>query len=117
MDTPTPAVTSCLRTCAVVLPLLAGAALADPVTETEAAFENARTAYECSHWHQAYTAYAALADRGQAEAARIALQMWRQGPRLYGTTFAIDDAQAQRWARLVKCPGGGLDCPTAQASR
>ena len=68
-------------------------------------FETAQLDYERNHWPQAYAAFAALADRGHGEAARIALQMARHGPKLYGTSFAASDGQRQRWAALAARTG------------
>lgn len=68
-------------------------------------FEAAQLSYERNHWPQAFAAYAALADSGHAEAARIALQMARLGPALYGSRFAASDGQRQRWAALVATAG------------
>ncbi len=77
-------------------------ATAQPLDEA-AAFEGALLEYERNHWPQAWQALSALADRGHPEAARIALQMWAHGPRLYGTTFAPTPVQLSLWTRRVAC--------------
>jgi len=85
---------------AVAAALLAagtGAALAD---DPAPGLERARQAYERNHWHEAYAAFAALADQGNPEAARTALQMWAWGPRLYGTRFEADERQIEQWRRI-----------------
>jgi len=79
-------------------------------------FETAQLEYERNHWPQAYSAFAALADRGHREAARIALQMAGHGPALYGSSFAPSDGQRQRWAALAACAGDAAlaGCRVAQ---
>ncbi|MEO8122747.1 MAG: hypothetical protein ABI633_01730 [Burkholderiales bacterium] len=69
----------------------------------ELAFAAAQEAYDISHWAEAHAAFAALADQGDAESARIALQMWRQGQVLYGRAFEVTPEQAQRWRLLLNC--------------
>lgn len=87
-----------------VLALTVGAASAQPVraVEPSEAFDSAMLAYERDQWNDAYAGFAALADRGHAEAARVALQMWRQGPTRYRSTFPASAAQRQQWLRLVR---------------
>ena len=68
-------------------------------------FEATQLNYERNHWPQAYAAFAALADRGHGDAARIALQMARHGPALYGSSFSASDGQRKRWAALAACAG------------
>lgn len=87
----------------VVLTLLAGTASAQPALTSAAveAFDAAMVAYECNHWSASYAAFAALADQGHHEAARIALQMRRHGPALYRTFFAANAQQVERWSRLA----------------
>lgn len=93
--------------------LLAGAALAQPAAgamtdaAADSAFEAAQEAYERSQWAAAYDGFAALADRGHAEAARIALQMVRHGPALYGQAFSAGAQRLQRWSALAACAEGG----------
>ena len=70
----------------------AGAQLA-PVTALDAALAD----YERNHWREAYGAFCRLADDGDAEAARLALQMFRYGPQLYGERFEAVPRAVQRW--------------------
>ncbi len=49
-------------------------------------------------WSEVYTVAARRADAGSAEAARLALQMHRLGPVVYGMRF-----QVQRWQQQVAC--------------
>lgn len=88
-----------------VLGLCAGPALAQslPTPEGDSAFEAAMQAYERNHWQAAYAAFAALADAGHAESARIAMQMWRHGPTLYGIPFVAEPRQMESWSRLRNC--------------
>jgi hypothetical protein len=73
--------------------------------DDRAAFEAAMQAYERNHWPQAYAALAQLADRGHPEAARIALQMWSHGPKLYGTAFTATSRQVAFWTQRWGCDG------------
>ncbi len=75
-------------------------ALAAPVDEK--AFAAANAAYDANHWADAYVAFAALADRGDAESARIAMQMWWHGQALYGRGFDVTPAQIRHWWLLLK---------------
>ncbi len=59
--------------------------------------QSALQAYERNHWPEAYAAFARLADQGQPEAARVALQMWTWGPRLYGRRFEASERQLRQW--------------------
>lgn len=98
-----------LRALALVLPILAGAAWAQPAggSGTAQAFDAALAAYERNHWREAYEALARLADDGHPEAARMALQMWRFGPRLYRTDFTASATQVERWTQLWGCSNDG----------
>ncbi len=73
---------------------VAGAARA---AETAPGFDQAMQAYERNHWPEAYAAFARLADQGHPEAARLALQMWAWGPRLYGRRFDASEQQLRQW--------------------
>ncbi len=64
-----------------------------PVTSLDVALAD----YERSHWRDAYVAFCRLADDGDAEAARLALQMLRYGPQLYGERFEAVPQAVQRW--------------------
>lgn len=91
----TPIRPACRARAALLSLLLAGAAAA--AQEPAPSFEQAMLAYERSHWAEAYAGFAQLADRGNPEAARLALQMWAWGPRLYGTRFAASEPQVRQW--------------------
>jgi hypothetical protein len=57
--------------------------------------------YERCHWANAYAAARSLADQGHAEAARLALQMRRYGPTLFGQAFEASPEATQRWLRVA----------------
>lgn len=65
-----------------------------------AASDGAHRAYEQGRWEAAYSTFAALADSGDAEAARIAWLMHRHGPALYRTELPASDAQRARWQQI-----------------
>lgn len=85
---------------AATLTGLAGAQEAGVAT-TASLFEIAATDYERNHWHEAFAGFCMLADRGEPEAARIAVLMWRHGPLLYRTSFVARPEQLQRWTQLA----------------
>ncbi len=95
---------------------LALAAAARPalaqVPGTGDAFAEAMQSYEQSHWEQAHTTLARLADQGHHEAARIVLQMWAYGPRLYGVEFVGSADRLARWTQVLGCTPQALtrDC-------
>jgi hypothetical protein len=60
-------------------------------------FEAAQDHYEAGRYAQAYALFAQLADCGHREAARIALQMRRFGPALYGMAFEASPTRLARW--------------------
>jgi hypothetical protein len=61
------------------------------------AFESAMRDYEAQRFGKAFDTLALLADSGHAEAARIALLMSAQGPRLYGRRFELHPQRRERW--------------------
>lgn len=60
-------------------------------------FEAAMRDYEAQRFGRAFDTLALLADSGHAEAARIALLMSAQGPRLYGRRFELHPQRRERW--------------------
>lgn len=60
-------------------------------------FEAAQEHYEAGRYALAYALFAELADCGHREAARIALQMRRFGPQLYGVDFEASPSRLARW--------------------
>lgn len=90
------------------LPVAGAPGMADAGVRQEAAM----AAYQAGHWAQAYQALSSLADDGDAEAARMAGLMVRQGPVLFGRRFEASREQLAAWARLV-----GQPAPTAPLRR
>lgn len=85
------------------------------------AFEQAHAQYEAGHWAAAYAAFAALADGGHREAARIALQMRQFGPLLYRQAFMAGPQQLRRWRAALgvgnqPAPGTGAPQSAPKAS-
>ena len=69
---------------------------------TAAAFDRAVERFEHGDWSHAFAELVPLADRGDSEAARIALLMAVRGPRLFGCTFASSSAQRERWSAVSR---------------
>lgn len=67
----------------------------------QAAFDDAMDQYREGRWSAAYGRFAALADQGHAEAARIALLMLRYGARLYGHHWGASQPQINEWMKLA----------------
>jgi hypothetical protein len=67
----------------------------------EGRFQQAHDAYERNHWRAAFEGFASLADLGHAESARVALQMSRFGPALYGQDFETAPHRQQRWRAIT----------------
>lgn len=88
---------------AIVMATIAGLASAqDPGgAATASLLELAATEYERGHWREAFAGFSKLADRGEAEPARIAVLMWRHGPMLYYINFSASPEQLRRWAHLA----------------
>ncbi len=93
------------RVLPMLLALALGAGTAGAEEDLVERYEVARAAYERNHWQQAFDAFAALAEQGHPEAARLALQMWRHGPRLYRIDFAATPVQLKRWSLTCDCDG------------
>ena len=106
-----------LALAALALALGSGATRGAPTTEPAMDFDDALLAYEVNHWQQAYAAFAALADRGHVEAARLALAMRRHGPTLYGTRFVATERQVERWSGLCTCAADSAAAPCQLALR
>ncbi len=58
-------------------------------------------------WREVFSGLAGRADRGDAESARLALEMHRMAPHVYGERFDATPAQLQRW----HCRVSGRDAP------
>lgn len=84
--------------------LAAGAAGAGQALDWGPRFASAQDRYERGHYPAAFVEFAALADDGHCEAARIARQMARHGDALYGVSFAVAPARLERWRQPSGCP-------------
>lgn len=56
-------------------------------------------------WVEVYESATRLADAGSAAASRLALQMHRYGPSVYGVSFEASDMQLRRWQWQAECAG------------
>ncbi len=79
--------------------LLGAAALAAHAADVT--FADAMEHYQRGQWPAAYGRFVALADRGDAEAARIAIMMLRYGAVLYGHSFGASQPQVDHWMNLA----------------
>ena len=70
------------------------------------AYDQAVTQYQQGRWADAYGRFMALANAGDADAARTALFMYRYGPQLYNAYWDAMPAQVQRWERLAASSQG-----------
>jgi hypothetical protein len=77
---------------------LAGARPESPSGRLRVAMES----YQAQQWPEAYEALAALADDGNASAARVAAMMARQGPKLFGQRFDVSPERLARWERTMR---------------
>lgn len=72
-----------------------------PVSQIDPAFTHAVTHYRQGRWSGAYGRFAQLADQGNAEAARIALFMLRNGEQLYRSGWGASQDQIDSWIALA----------------
>jgi hypothetical protein len=66
-------------------------------------FSTAQEAYERGHYRSAFDAFAALADQGDCECARIAAQMARWGQPLYAQRLDLDADRLRHWQTRPGC--------------
>lgn len=99
---------------ALVMALAAGSVVAQnrQAADDTPAFDLALAEYERHHWAEAYAGLATLADAGHREAARIALEMHRLGPALYGLRFDATPYQQLTWQWHIRC---ATDCTAPSA--
>jgi len=62
-------------------------------------FEHALQRFQSAEWSEAFTELRALANRGHAPAARIALMLVQRGPSLFGGPFQATQEERARWLR------------------
>jgi hypothetical protein len=89
------------RALAALLAAAATAAAAD-----EHALDAVRADYDNGHYPRAFERAARLADGGHCEAARLAREMVRHGPRLYAARFNVAPERLARWRAVPRCEAG-----------
>lgn len=85
---------------AMLVPALGTAA------ESGDAYDQAVVQYQQGRWADAYGRFMALANEGDADAARTALFMYRYGPQLYNAHWDAMPSQVARWERLAASTQG-----------
>lgn len=86
---------------AIGLLCAATATSAADAVKPDTAFSEAMAHYKAGKWPGAYGRFAALADHGNAEAARIALIMLRHGAQMYGSAWGASQPQIEQWTKLA----------------
>ena len=84
---------------ALMVPALGMAAEADSYDEAVVQYQNGR-------WAEAYGRFIALANEGDADAARTALFMLRYGPQLYNSHWDAMPSEVARWEKLAASTQG-----------
>ena len=74
-------------------------------TTAPSSFDRAIEHFAQGRWSEAFAELVPLADAGDREAARIAMLMAAQGPRLFGGTFPASSAQRTRWHMVANRAG------------
>ena len=92
---------------ALVLSTLLLACAACPFTPVESATPAAPPADARSLWRDVFGGLARRADRGDAESARLALEMHRVAPQVYGEALDATPAQLRAW----HCRAARRDAP------
>lgn len=87
-----------------VLAAAAGCAAAAPVQARSTAFSEAVQQYRAGHLSDAFGRFFALANGGDADAARIALFMHQYGPILYGRYWDAAPQEVAYWQALQGKP-------------
>lgn len=81
------------------------AALAPPKSDVRPEeFSQALDDYKDGKRTAAYGQFARLADRGDAESARMALILLRHGQKLHGTAWGASQPQIDHWMKLARGP-------------
>ncbi|MBE7939518.1 MULTISPECIES: hypothetical protein [Ramlibacter] len=83
--------------------------------QQDAVLDGALDLYAQGRYVAAYARFAAAADQGNPEAARMALQMVREGRARYGTEWWASPAQRAHWARLAGVSLSAFTPPTRTA--
>ncbi len=69
--------------------------------KADALFTEAMAQYKKGQWSGAYGRFAALADQGHTESARIALFMLTHGSSMYGSAWGASQPQINQWTKLT----------------
>jgi hypothetical protein len=69
--------------------------------DAQEAFRQAVRLHRIGRWSAAYARFAELADQGHVPAARVALAMLQNGPRVYNTEWRATQRQVATWERAV----------------
>jgi hypothetical protein len=69
-------------------------------------FDEAVVQYQQGRWAEAYGRFIALANQGDADAARTALFMLHYGPQLYNSHWDAMPSEVARWERLAASSQG-----------
>jgi hypothetical protein len=96
----------------LMLSTLLLACAACPFTPVESATRSDRLAGAQPFWREVFGGLARRADRGDAESARLALEMFRVAPQVYGEVLDATPAQLRAW----RCRALHRDAPCAEAA-
>ncbi len=91
---------------AVALSLASGAMAQSKAPPADPVFQYAIDQYRQGRLAAAYGRFVELANRGDADAARISLFMHHYGPMLYGKYWDADPTDLQEWRLLAESPRG-----------
>lgn len=92
----------------VLVLAMAAACLGAPARASEPmdTYDEAVSRFRSSDWADAYGRFMDLANKGDADAARITLFMLRYGPRLHGSYWHALPHEVRRWERLASSAAG-----------
>jgi len=93
------------RTVLIGLLALGSEAALAGTAEDDFIYRQALEFYGDGHWSAAFGRFAALAERGHPDAARIALMMVRYGPELYRSAWTVTPGQLVRWQEAAEAAG------------
>ena len=85
---------------AAIASVLCAVIPAAAASQNEAAFIHAVEQYRQGRWSAAFSAFTSLAERGDADAARIVLFMLRYGPVLHGAYWDAPTHDVEYWNNL-----------------
>lgn len=103
---------SALRISCVAAFCLSAVALPAAARESRNEYQDAIRQYKDGRLAEAFGRFVALANKGDADAARIAIFMHRFGPPLYGRYWDLSPHEAESWTRLIGSEKGRVELPT-----